>query len=135
LASQPARPRDTDGTAIEALLDEFEARGLLSTERYVESVLHRRAPRLGAARIRQELRAQGVPDAAMRDGLQALTDTEEARARDVWLRRYGAPAVDAKEAARQSRFLLARGFTAAVVQRVLRRPLVDDDHDQHLDED
>jgi regulatory protein len=119
LARKLAR-HDEEGAAIEALLDALEAQGLLSIERYVASVLHRRAPRLGAARLRQELRAKGVPDEAMRDSLQGLADSEEARARDVWQRRFGSPAADLREHARQGRFLLARGFSGEVVRRILR---------------
>jgi regulatory protein len=111
--------------AIETLLDELQARGLLCEQRYVASVLHRRATRLGAARIRQELRAKGVPDAAMRDSLQGLAESEETRAREVWQRRFDSPPGDAREHARQGRFLLARGFSAEIVQRILRRPQVD----------
>jgi regulatory protein len=126
--------------AIETLLDDLAARGLLSEERYVASVLHRRAPRLGAARIRQELRAQGVPDAVMRDSLQGLAESEETRARAVWQRRFGTPPGDAREHARQGRFLMARGFSAEIVQRILRRPLIDDadvdtDADTHSSSD
>jgi regulatory protein len=109
-------------TAIEQLLDELQAQGLLSNTRYVASVLHRRAPRLGSARIRQELRAKGVPEDTLRDGLAGLAESEEARAREVWQRRFGhLPAAgDAKECARQGRFLLARGFAGEIVQRILR---------------
>ncbi|MEY2690535.1 MAG: hypothetical protein RL375_4735 [Pseudomonadota bacterium] len=112
---------DEDGVAIEALLDQLESQGLLSTERFVASVLHRRAPRLGTARLRQELRAKGVPDEAMRDSLQGLADSEESRARDVWQRRFGSPAADQRELARHGRFLLARGFSGEIVRRVLRQ--------------
>lgn len=111
---------DEDGDAIAALLDTLEAQGLLSTERYVASVLHRCSPRLGAARIRQELRAKGVPDDAMRDSLQGLAYTEEARAREVWQHRFGRAAADQREQARQARFLLARGFPGEIVRRILR---------------
>jgi regulatory protein len=112
---------DDDGGAIDALLDQLESQGLLSTERFVASVLHRRAPRLGTARLRQELRAKGVPDEAMRDSLQGLADSEEARARDVWQRRFGSPAADQREQARQGRFLMARGFSGEIVRRILRQ--------------
>ncbi|MEY4749468.1 MAG: hypothetical protein RIQ60_1682 [Pseudomonadota bacterium] len=107
---------------IEHLLDELEAQGLLSDTRYVASVLHRRAPRLGSARLRQELRAKGVPEEALRDSLADLAASEEARARAVWLRRFGdlPSAGDAKERARQLRFMMARGFSAEIVQRILR---------------
>jgi regulatory protein len=125
LARKLAR-HDEDTDAIEALLDQLEAQDLLSTERYVASVLNRRAPRLGAGRLRQELRAKGVPDEAMRDSLRDLGASEEARAREVWQRRFGTAPADAREAARQGRFLLARGFPAEVVWRILRQPASDD---------
>ncbi|MBK6851607.1 MAG: recombination regulator RecX [Burkholderiales bacterium] len=112
---------DEDSAAIDSLLDTLEVQGLLSTERFVASVLHRRAPRLGAARLRQELRAKGVPDEAMRDSLQGLADSEEARAREVWQRRFGSPAGDSREMARQARFLMARGFSGEIVRRILRQ--------------
>ena len=46
--------------------------------------------------------------------------TELERARGVWQRRFDALPADAKERAKQGRFLLARGFSGAVVGRVLR---------------
>ena len=48
------------------------------------------------------------------------SDTEEARAREVWRKKFGQTVTDAKEQARQVRFLLARGFAAEVVRRVTR---------------
>ena len=52
-----------------------------------------------------------------------LRGTELARAREVWRRRFGTPAEDAAQRARQGRFLLQRGFSGEVVARVLRQPL------------
>ena len=57
----------------------------------------------------------------MDETLQRARETEQARAFEVWRRRFQAPPADAHERARQSRFLLARGFEAAVVQRVLKQ--------------
>jgi len=38
----------------------------------------------------------------------------------VWLKKFGQPAQDPRERAKQARFLLTRGFSADVVSQVLR---------------
>lgn len=106
---------------IDPLLDELERLGWLSAERVVDSVIHRRSARFGSARIRQELVAKGVDLAEHGDALAALRNSDFQRARDAWQRRYGdCPAADAKERARQARFLMARGFPADIVARIVR---------------
>lgn len=104
---------------IERVLDELQAKGFISEQRVVESVLHRRAQRLGASRIRQELQAKGIDGELVTQALQQLRGTEIARAREVWKRKFDAPPQDASERGRQSRFLAARGFGGDVIQRVL----------------
>lgn len=102
------------------VLDELEAKGFISQARAVESVVHRRAARFGAARIRQELGAKGLEGEAAAQALQALQASEPERARQVWARRFGdQPATDPKARARQMRFLLGRGFSAEVVRKVV----------------
>jgi regulatory protein len=104
------------------VLDELQTRGYLSDARFVESVLHRRSARLGAARVKQELQAKGIAPEQVREAVQSLQGTELERARAVWGQRFGAPAADAREHARQVRFLLARGFAGDVVRSVVPRP-------------
>ena len=120
-------PHAGDPAEIEAVLDELQARGFLSEARYVASVVHRRAERFGVARIRQELLSKGTPADQMTDALDALRTTELERARELWRRRFGQPPADAREAARQNRFLMSRGFSSDVVRQVLR--LADHEHD------
>jgi len=60
----------------------------------VASVVNLRAGRMGAARIRQELQAKGVGGEVVQQALAQLQDTEMARAREVWRRRFGEPAAD-----------------------------------------
>lgn len=103
-------------------LDDLQAKGFISEQRVLESVVNRRASKLGAARIKQELQHKGIAPEAIAGVMAELQGTELARAREVWQRRFGAPPADAKEHAKQSRFLLARGFSGAVVGRVLRSP-------------
>jgi regulatory protein len=113
-------PHAEDPATIEAVLDELEVRGLLSEERFVASVVHRRAAGHGTARIRQELSLKGITADQMRAPLEALQSSELARAQAVWSRRFGSSAADPRELARQMRFLMARGFSGEVVRRVLR---------------
>ena len=106
---------------VEALLDELTRQGLLSEQRFVESLVHRRAARHGSARIRQELSASGIDPADHADALAELQKDELARARAVWSRRFQHPPTEAREQARQMRFLLGRGFSASIARQVLQQ--------------
>ncbi len=116
---------EAPGTLAQAL-DELQARGFISEERVVESVLNRRASRLGATRIRQELQDKGLDGALIDQALSGLKDSELSRAREVWQRKFEALPQTPQERARQARFLLARGFTGEVVRRVLGGDQADD---------
>jgi regulatory protein len=52
--------------------------------------------------------------------MEQLKATEEQRARALWQRRFGRAAADATERAKQMRFLAQRGFSAAVVLRIVK---------------
>lgn len=113
------RKHEEEPGHLERVLDELQAKGFISEQRVVESVLHRRGQRLGAARIRQELQAKGIGGELVAQAMQQLRSTEVARAREAWKRKFEAPPRDAVERGRQSRFLAARGFGGDVIQRVL----------------
>jgi regulatory protein len=118
---------ETPGELREAL-DELQAKGFISDERAAESVLHRRASRLGLGRLKQELQAKGLDAALVTEALAPLKETEFARAREAWFRRYGGEVPrDAAERARQSRFLAARGFGGEVIRKVLAGGAGEDD--------
>ena len=101
------------------VLDELQAKGFLSDERVAESVVNRRAAKLGTGRIRQELKAKGLDDELVAGAVHRLRATELERAREVWARKFGAPPANPAEKGRQARFLAARGFSAEVVGRIL----------------
>jgi regulatory protein len=100
------------------VLDWLEANRYLSQQRFVESRIHVRAARHGNLRIQQELAQHGL--ALDADAAQTLKASEFDRAREVWSRKFDAPAADAAGRARQARFLTGRGFSAETVRRVLR---------------
>lgn len=106
------------------VLDELQEKDFISEARVVQSVINRRESRFGAARIRHELLAKGVDREQIEDALRGLKASELDRARVLWKKKFGlkdeAGPPDAAMRARQMRFLLARGFSGAVVSQVLR---------------
>lgn len=114
------------GTLARAL-DELQAKGFISEQRVLESVIHRRAAKLGAARIKQELQGKGLDPQAVAEAVAGLQMSERARALEVWRKKFGEPPADAQAAARQMRFLAARGFGADLIRRVVAGGLGDED--------
>ena len=113
-----AEPDDSDPAArVDRLLDALQIQGLLSEERFVESRLRVRAPGMGIRRIQIELARHGLK--LPPQPLQQLRDSELQRATQLWRRRFGTPAADPKERARQQRFLAGRGFDAEVIRKLL----------------
>ena len=106
------------GTLAQAL-DELQAKGFISEERVIESVVHRRASKLGLGRIKHELQGKGLDPQAVSEALAGLKETELERAREVWRKKFGAPPVDAQAAAKQMRFLASRGFGGDVIRKVV----------------
>lgn len=107
---------------LKTALDELQQRGFLDEQRVVDSLLHRRAARLGAGRVRQELQAKGIDAERVAVAVASLNASEFERAREVWRRKFGALPQDATQRAKQARFLAARGFSTEVVRRVLNTP-------------
>jgi len=119
------RLRDAAGPAetaaqVETILQELQAKGLLSEARFAAVLTRTKAHRFGAARIRLEMREHDLPDEIVGPAIEKLEATEEERARELWRRRFGRAPVDASERARQMRFLAQRGFSPAVVLRIVR---------------
>jgi regulatory protein len=116
---QKLKPHEeTPGELAEAL-DFLVAKDFINEKRVVESVVNRRSSKLGAARVRQELMAKGLPADDIAEAVEAMRGTELERALVVWRKKFGAPPVDASERAKQVRFLVSRGFAPDVVRRVV----------------
>ncbi len=109
----------TPGELAQAL-DELQARDFINEGRVIESVINHRSGKLGAARLKQVLAAKGLGGEAVAQALAALKDSELERAREVWQKKFGEPAQDPRERAKQARFLLTRGFAAEVVSKLVR---------------
>ena len=116
------QPFEETPGALTAVLDKLVEKDFINEGRVVASILHRRAPKLGASRIQQELKAKGLEPQAIADAVAQLRITELARAREVWRKKFDQPARDAAERAKQYRFLATRGFSGEVVAKLLGDP-------------
>jgi regulatory protein len=103
---------------LASALDELQAKGFINSQRVLDSVIHRRSARYGAARIEHELVGKGLDPQAISEALSALQGSELERARAIWVRKFREPSQEPKERARQMRFLLSRGFSSEVAKKV-----------------
>jgi regulatory protein len=116
-----------EGDDVEALLDFLERNNWLSQERFAESLVHRRAGRYGNSRVLAELQQHGVKGEDLDELKAGLKDTEVARAKEVWRRKFDRVPEDAAERSKQMRFLMQRGFSQSAVRAALQGHVDDDD--------
>jgi regulatory protein len=112
-------PFETTSGELEKALDELQAKDFINEQRVVDSVLHRRSAKLGAARIKQELQSKGLAAAAVLDAVDLLKSTEVERAREVWRKKFGSAPENAAERGKQMRFLMSRGFGSEAIRKVI----------------
>ena len=105
---------------VDSVLDELAARGWLSDSRAVEQLVRLRRNRFGLQRIAYELRQKGIGEDLINDALPQMRDTELEAARSIWQRKFGIAPEDAKDKAKQVRFMQSRGFMPDVIFKVLR---------------
>ncbi|MEQ5839709.1 recombination regulator RecX [Paraburkholderia acidicola] len=118
--SRKLMPFADEADPLEALLDELERDGWLSDSRFAESLINRRASRVGASRIVSELKRHAVSQTLIEETGAQLRETEMARAQAVWRKKYGALPTTVAERARQARFLMARGFSQSIIGKILK---------------
>ena len=131
--------------AIDKVLNELAAAGLLSDARFAQSRLHQRQSRFGNRRIEQELKQHGL--APTEDQRDELRSNEAQRALAVLRKRLKAPIADPIDAPidhidgasasaelqsqnsgfdrgqllKAQRFLAGRGFSSEAIRKALRR--------------
>ncbi|HEX8987705.1 MAG TPA: recombination regulator RecX [Rhodocyclaceae bacterium] len=106
---------------IAAVLADLAQSGLLSDARAASAYVRGNGARFGAARLRQTLRRKGVEEELIDAELKgAELPDEMTRAREVWARKFSAAPQDAREWARQARFLQGRGFSTETIRRLLK---------------
>mgnify|MGYP003508272671 FL=1 len=104
---------------LDTVLDTLQAERLLSDQRFATQRVVARAGRYGDARLKQELRQQGVSDEDISAALPEGGD-EASRCRAVWVRKFRQLPQSVEERAKQMRFLQYRGFSSEAIRRVMR---------------
>lgn len=121
------QPYAAENDDIDALLDEFQRRGWLSEERYVDQMVHARRGKVGSRKLAHELRSRGVDEALVNRAVVELRADEEATARALWRKKFGTLPQTREEWARQARYLQGRGFGSALIVQLLKEAPDDDD--------
>lgn len=114
------QPYVQEGEDLEAVLGELESKNWLSDVRAATMLVDSKRGRFGSQRIAHELRQKGIAENLITEAMPQLKETEQEAAKEVWLRRFGVAPLDAKEKARQVRFLQSRGFSMDSIFAVLR---------------
>jgi regulatory protein len=106
---------------VKAELDRLTELGLLSDARFADAYVRAKAARFGASRLRLELSRRGVNAELIAASLEDNCGSGELeRARDIHRRKFTEAPQDAREWARQARFLQGRGFSSEIIRRVLK---------------
>ncbi|WP_408437652.1 recombination regulator RecX [Paraburkholderia caffeinilytica] len=114
------KPFVEETDSLDTVLDSLEAENWLSDSRFAESLIHRRASRLGASRIVGELKQHAVDQTLVEEASAQLRETELARAQAVWRKKFDRLPDTAAERAKQARFLASRGFSGATIGKILK---------------
>jgi regulatory protein len=110
---------ETEPGELARVLDNLQAKDFINEGRVVASVLYRRAPKLGALRVKQELQSKGLAPEAVAEAVAQLRTSELERAREVWRKKFGVPPEDAAARGKQMRFLASRGFGGDTIHKVV----------------
>ena len=112
-------PHEETPGELAAVLDKLAAKDLQSDQRAVDSLVYRRSAKLGTQRLRQEMQSKGMDPQAVAQTVALLRTSEQARALEVWRKKFGSPAATPAERAKQVRFLAGRGFSGEAIARVV----------------
>lgn len=104
---------------IAEVSDWCSAEGFLNEGRYADTKARSLGARYGARRVGATLKQKGVGEELIAETIGRLAESDFARARALWLRKFGEPARDASTKNKHIRFLQSRGFGFDVIKRVI----------------
>lgn len=116
------RLRGVSAELMTPALDRLAEQGLLSDTRFLQGFVASRARGgHGPVRIREELAQRGLPRESIEQALRAADVDWAEQLRELWQRKFaGQLPVDARERAKQGRFLAYRGYSLELISRLLR---------------
>ena len=109
-----------DLTEVRSTLDDLDAQGLLSNQRFARAVVGQKAGRFSKRSIASGLKAKGVAADDIDHALLEANLDDDAALKSLWERRFGQPPANDREKARQVRYLQARGFSLSAIFKLLR---------------
>jgi regulatory protein len=104
-------------SALDLIISRLEDKKQLSEERFAEERARWLSRKYGAAKIRQDLKAKGVPEELI--ARFSSPQDELQKAKEILDRKYRAPATTSEEKAKRMRFLQSRGFSSAVIRSLV----------------
>lgn len=110
-------PHAGSSAELKSLISGLKQKNQLSEERFAEGRARRLARKYGAARIRQDLKAKGVPEELVARFSSSEDELQKAKA--ILERKYRAPAATREERAKRMRFLQGRGFSFEIIRQLL----------------
>ena len=110
-------PHAESPEAVEVLLDSLEQKKQLSNERFASERARVLSRKYGAARIRQDLKAKGLPEELVSRFSSFSDDLQKAK--EILERKYRTPAATREERAKRMRFLQSRGFSSEIIFSLL----------------
>ena len=110
-------PHAGSSEELQGLISGLNQKNQLSEERYAEERARRLSRKYGAARIRQDLKAKGVPEELVSRFSSSTDELQKAKA--ILERKYRTPAATREERAKRMRFLQGRGFSFDVIRALL----------------
>ncbi len=121
------RQRGASIELIETALERLAQEGLLSEARYLEAyIAHKGRAGYGPLRIREELSQRGLSRGDIEQALAASAIDWFEQLQQLWRRKFaGQYPRDARERAKQGRFLAYRGYSMELIGRLLRGDLHD----------
>jgi regulatory protein len=125
LMQQRAEPGERGQAVISAVVARLKEYGFLNDQSFAETYarLRQQNEKLGQRRVKQDLKQKGLHDALIAETIQARygQTNEEALAREHLERKRIRKPENEKETARIMRRLVAAGFSAGVIYKILRQ--------------
>lgn len=107
---------------IANVINELRQAGYLNDQRAAESYVNgKRNKGYGPARIAQSLRIKGITDEIIAEAMNITDNAWFTAAEQLWRKRFkGKLPTDFKDRAKQTRFLLYRGFKRDHIERIFK---------------
>lgn len=109
-----------DEYEISRVLNDLVGLGYLSDERYVKSYLTSKSGKYGLLKLKYSLNQKVDNPELVQQMIDDINIDEVAIAKEILIKKFGGIANSSVDKARQSRFLVSRGFSFGVIGRLFR---------------